>query len=160
MNTDKLREAYDQFLETVADRGRFGPPPPGEWTPELVLAHVAVGDRVIAQAAAQVMAGRQPELDNFASQSRPYLEAVAQAAGSWDGLVRLVRQAGDELIALAERMTDEQAGTLVHSRILDGTRMVVDAPFPIGQAVMVPAVVHLAGHAQQLLALQPQSAPA
>jgi hypothetical protein len=36
-----------------------------------VLAHVVVGDRLLAETAGQVMAGSTPSFDNLASQSGP-----------------------------------------------------------------------------------------
>jgi hypothetical protein len=107
-------------------------------------AHIVVGDRLIAQAGAEVLAGRRPRFDNRASLSVPYLRAVVEAAGGWDGLVESLRRGARELIAVAERATDDQAATEVHVYIESGGRAVVDEPRPVGELLQGPAAVHLA----------------
>jgi hypothetical protein len=47
MDTTKLDEGHRE-LAALARAGGFGPPPPGEWTAEQVLAHVACADTAIA----------------------------------------------------------------------------------------------------------------
>jgi hypothetical protein len=67
-------------------------------------------------------------------------------------------------VALTERLIHElkPAGLTVawiepeHARIadpsfvMDGDHIVVDGPAPLEQLVMAPALIHLAGHAEQL----------
>jgi hypothetical protein len=149
MDVAALRSAYDRFLDTARDL-RGASVPDGEWSPELVLAHVIVGDRMIAETAAQVLIGAEARYDNRASQSRPYLEAVAAAAGSWDGLLAGVRQAGEELMAIAARLEPEHARVMVRTYVVDHDHAVVDGPAPLEQLVMVPAMIHLSGHTEQL----------
>ena len=149
MDVEALRSAYDRFLDTARDR-RGTSVPDGEWSPELVLAHVIVGDRMIAETAALVLSGGEARYDNRPSQSRPYLEAVVAAAGSWDGLLAGVRQAADELIAIAGRLEPEHARVMVPTYVIDHDRAVIDGPAPLEQLVMVPAMIHLSGHSEQL----------
>src|SRR5215472_9192103 len=148
MDVAALRAAYDRFIDAAGELR--GTSPEGEWTPELVLAHVIVSDRMIAETAALVLSGSEPRFDNRASQYGPYLEAVAAAAGSWDGLLAGVRQAGEELVAIAARIEPEHARVMVPSYVVDHDRVVIDGPFPLEQLVMVPAMLHLSGHAEQL----------
>jgi hypothetical protein len=149
MDVAALESAYHQFLD--AARGtRDAVPPEGEWPPELVLAHVIVGDRLVAETAARVLAGGQPRLDNRASQSVPYLEAIAGAAGSWDGLLARVRQGGEELMATVARIEPEHARIAVPSFVMDGDHIVMDGPVPLEQVVMIPALIHLPHHTAQL----------
>src|SRR6266700_2207069 len=149
MDVAALESAYDRFLDVA--RGAHGSvAPEGEWPPELVLAHVIVSDRLIAETAAWVLGGGQPRFDNRPSQSVPYLEAVARAAGSWDGLLARVRQAGDELVATVARIEPEQARVSVPSFVIAGDNILIDGPAPLEQLVMVPAMIHLPGHADQL----------
>jgi hypothetical protein len=149
MDVAALQSAYDRFLE-VARELRDSVPPEGEWPPELVLAHVIVSDRMIAETAARVLSGGQPRFDNRASQSTPYLEAIAGVAGSWDGLLACVRQAGEELMATVARIEPEHARIEVPSFVMDHEQIVIDGPAPLEQLVMIPALVHLPGHADQL----------
>lgn len=149
MDVTTLESAYEQFLD-VARELRAGTPPEGEWTPELVLAHVIVSDRMIAETAARVLAGGQPRFDNRASQSAPYLDAVARVAGSWDGLLAGVRQAANELLAMAALIEPEHARVTVPTFVMDHEHILIDGPAPLEQLVMIPATIHLPGHAEQL----------
>ena len=119
----------------------------------MVLAHVVVGDRLIAEAAGRVMSGIATSFDNLASQSEPYLQSVVEAAGGWDGLVASVQRGGEELIALAQRITDAQASTPITAKIVSDNAVVLDATVPLSNLVRVPADMHLAMHMQQLAVL-------
>jgi hypothetical protein len=152
MNADALRVAYEQFVAEA--RAGFPLPPEGQWGADQVLAHVVVGDRLVAQAAADVLAGRPVRYDNRASQSEPYLRAVIDAAGDWDGLVDAVRWAGRELVSMAEQTSDEQAATEVHIFIVSGGEVVVDEDRPLSFLLQGTATVHLPIHAAQLAALR------
>jgi hypothetical protein len=149
MDVTTLRSAYDRFLDAARDLGGAHAPE-GEWPPELVLAHVIVGDRMIAEAAAQVLRTGEARYDNRASQSVPYLEAIAAAAGSWDGLLAAVRQSAEELMAVAAHIEPEHARVMVPTYVVDHDHVVIDGPAPLEQLVMVPAMMHLSGHADQL----------
>ena len=149
MDVTILESAYDQFLD--AARGlRAGKPPDGEWPPELVLAHVIVSDRMIALAAARVLAGGEPRFDNRASQFSPYLDAIVRVAGGWDGLLAGVRQAGNELMATVALIEPDHARVAVPTLVVDHDRILIDGPAPLEQLVMIPATIHLPGHAEQL----------
>jgi hypothetical protein len=152
MKTEDLRSAYADFL-AAAQPGRFASPDDGSWSAEMVLAHVVVGDRLIAEAAGRVMAGTTPSFDNLASQSEPYLQSIVEAAGGWDGLVAAVKRGGEELLALARRMTEEQASTPIAAKIVSGDAVVLDATVPVASLIRVPADMHLRMHMQQLAAL-------
>lgn len=149
MDVTALESAYRQFLDAAAGL-RDGASPEGEWSSELVLAHVIVSDRMIAETAACVLAGGQPRFDNRASQSAPYLEVVARAAGGWDGLLAGVRQAADELMAVARLLEPEHTRVTVPTFVVDHDRVLIDSPAPLEQLVMIPAMIHLPGHADQL----------
>jgi len=144
-----LRSAYDRFIDGARDLGGTGASD-GGWTPEQVLAHVIVSDRMIAETAAQVLSGSPARFDNRASQSVPYLDAVTAVAGSRDALLAGVRQAAEELMAIAARIEPEHARVMIPTYVVDGDRVVIDGPAPLEQLVMVPAMIHLSGHAEQL----------
>jgi hypothetical protein len=149
MDVAALESAYDRFLDVARGLGD-AVTPEGEWPAELVLAHVIVSDRMIAETAARVLSGGQPRFDNRASQSIPYLDAIARVAGGWDGLVAGVRQAGRELMATVARIEPEHARIEVLSFVMDHEHIVIDGPAPLEQLVMIPALIHLPGHAEQL----------
>jgi hypothetical protein len=62
MDTEGLRRAYAEFI-AATQQGPFRRPADGGWSAEMVLAHVLVGDRLIAQTASRVMAGENPGFD-------------------------------------------------------------------------------------------------
>ena len=149
MDVAVLRSAYDRFFDAARDLGANSAPA-GEWTPQQVVAHLIVTDRMIAATAAQVIACGEARFDSRATQSVPYLEAIAAVAGSWDGLLAEVRRAADELLAIAARIEPEHARVMVPSYVVDHGHPVIDGPAPLEQLVMVPAMIHLSGHADQL----------
>jgi hypothetical protein len=53
-------------------------------------------------------------------------------------------------MATAARIEPEHARVMVPSYVVDRGHAVVDGPAPLEQLVMVPALVHLPGHAEQL----------
>ena len=112
MDASALRAAYARLLD--AARAARGAPVDGdEWRPELVLAHVIVADRLIAEAAGRVLADGRATFESRASHSEPYLEAIIGACGDWDGLVEAVRRGGAELAATVERIEPEHAAGVV-----------------------------------------------
>ena len=149
MDVAALSSAYDRFFDAARDLGGTRAPA-GEWTPEQVLAHLIVTDRMIAATAAQVLACGEARFDSRATQSVAYLEAVATVAGSWDGLLAAARQAADELMAVAARIEPEHARVMVPSYVVDHGHAVIDGPAPLEQLLMVPAMILLSGHADQL----------
>jgi hypothetical protein len=149
MDVTALRSAYDRFFDTARDLGGTRPPA-GEWTPEQVLAHLIVTDRMIASTAAQVIACGEARFDSRVTQSVPYLEAIAAVAGSWDGLLAEALQAAEELMAVAALIEPEHARVMIPSYVVDHGHPVIDGPAPLEQLVMVPAMLHLSGHADQL----------
>jgi hypothetical protein len=149
MDTQHLRRAYADFLEAVRTR-QFARSESDGWSPEMVLAHVVVGDRLIAEAAGRVVAGLPASFDNGAALSEPYLHAVIEAAEGWDGLVQSVESGAEELLGLANRMTDEQAATPIASKIVSGDTVVLDHTMPVASLLRSPADVHLRMHRQQL----------
>ena len=72
----------------------------------MILAHIVVGDRLIAEAAARVIAGQARGFDNRAALSETYLRAMIDAERGWHGLLHAVQRGGEELSRLAEAMTD------------------------------------------------------
>jgi hypothetical protein len=149
VDASTLRAAYARLLD-AARAARGAPVDSDEWRPELVLAHVIVADRLVAGAVARVLADSQATFDSRACQSEPYLEAIVEAAGDWDGLVEAVRRGGAELAATVERIEPEHAGNVVQTRSLNADGIVVDSPMKLAELVTASVSDHLPGHTQQL----------
>jgi hypothetical protein len=149
VDASALRAGYARFLDAAraARDVRVGG---DEWRPELVLAHVIVADRLVAGAVARVLAGGEASFDSRACQSVPYLEAIVEAAGDWDGLVDAVRGCGAELAATIERIGPEHGASVVQTRSLDAGGAVVDGPVQLAELVTAAVSDHLPGHTQQL----------
>jgi hypothetical protein len=157
MDASATRAACARLVDAARDL-EAAPAPEGGWGPGLVLAHVAVVHRLMAQMAARALAGEQPTLDNRVSQSLPYLQAIVRAAGDWNGLLETVRCSGEELATVVEQIGPEHAGTMIPSYIVDGGRVVFDGPFPLEQLLAVPGAQHTPGHCEQLESLRVRQA--
>jgi hypothetical protein len=153
VNVDELRGAYDRFIASVG-HGSFRSPEDGEWGVDLVLAHVIVADRLIAQTVAGVVSGKQPSYTNRPSLSVPYLEAIVRAAGDRATLVESVRRGSEELAAVTTSMTPAQAAAVIPVVIHSGDRTVVDAPMSVAQLVTGAGRSHLSLHLAQLESLR------
>src|SRR5262249_53415254 len=62
LDVTALRRAYAE-LDGIVRGGGFGPPPPGEWDAEHMLAHIASTDAGAASAALAIAAGLRPSYD-------------------------------------------------------------------------------------------------
>jgi hypothetical protein len=142
MDTSALRKAYEAFA-VEADAGGFGPPPPGEWSAGQVVAHLARNDDLLAEVTAAILAGRTASFDN-----RPSLDPAPAP-------VEVLRASGARLCDLADRLTEEQAATVVPVLIQDGEEIAVDQPMPWGVLLGIQASFHLPAHGDQIRALRP-----
>src|SRR5579864_5336399 len=102
-----LRRAYTE-LDRVVCGGGFGPPPPGEWDAEHLLAHIASADAAAASAALAIAAGLRPSYDNRVNVDESNLQRIIRETGGLPGLTDLVRQNGELLCSIAAQLSDEQ----------------------------------------------------
>ncbi|MGH2784945.1 MAG: ArsR/SmtB family transcription factor [Actinomycetota bacterium] len=153
MDTSGLENAYDELL-AIARAGGFRDPPGGEWPAEVLLAHVATNDHLLAAVTKALANGLEPSYDNAPTQARHDLEHFANAAGGVEGLIPIVQEAGLELIRSAALLDAKAAEQVVSMRILDGTEFALDGPVPWGKALEIHAKVHLPAHIAQLAALR------
>jgi hypothetical protein len=153
MSNVKLSEGHRE-LAALARTGGFGPPPPGEWTAEQVLAHVACADTAIASVALRVAAGERPGYDNRPSLDVVNLARIIAEAGDLAGLADLVEQRGEILASAAGALSPTAGVVLVPVLIVSGDQLVVDQPWPIADLVSGVSTVHLPRHADQLAALR------
>jgi hypothetical protein len=149
MDASAVRAGYARFID-AARVARGAPVHGDEWRPELVLAHVIVADRLVATAIAWALAGGQATFDSSACHSEPYLEAIIEAAGDWDGLVDAARRGGAELAAIIERIGPEQEARVVQTRSFDADGVAEDSPMKLAELGTAPVSVHLPGHTRQL----------
>ena len=153
MDVRALRQAHEDFLE-VAKAGGFGPPPPGEWDAERLLAHVAAADAAIASAALAVAAGQRPAYDNRPSLDEWNLRRIVAEAGGLDGLIELVRERGRLLCEVAAALS-ESAGTVrINVLIISNDELVVDEPWPLADLIAGAGTIHLPRHGRQLAGLR------
>jgi hypothetical protein len=154
IDSTDIRQAYADFL-AVAEAGGFGPPPPGEWDAERLLAHIYSGHNQIAATALRVAAGERPAYDNRPSLDEWNLRRIVERAGGLPGMIDLVRRQGELFCAVAEQLSDADLDVLVPVLIISKDELIVDEPWPVRQLVLGVAAVHLPRHADQLRGLVP-----
>lgn len=154
MDTTALEGAYRTLLEAARTEGFRAPADAGGWPAEHHLAHVVATDRLLAATTSAVLAGRTPRYDNEVASDETYLAEIGRAAGGHDALVATVRQCGLELVLMARRLDPRQAVTPVHTRIVDGDVVRVDAPLPWSGVLNTHAEVHLPDHTDALRRLR------
>ena len=154
MGTGNLQAAYAPFVACLL-AGGFEAPADGEWSAELVAAHVALNNDLIAETAEKVTAGQEVAYDNEGAVDESALTRHVESVGGLTGLAADVERTAGRLESAREALGEELAGTLVHVVIHDGGKTVVDGPVPIGAFIDGNAGFHLDRHLDQLKALQP-----
>jgi uncharacterized protein YciI len=161
MASDSVAAAYAPFVASLL-AGGFSDPADDGWTAELVAAHVAKNNDLIAAAAELVAEGGEVSYDNAGTIDEVELAAYAVSVGGLAGLAGEVERSAARLEAARDALGDK-AGTPVHVIIRDGGDIVQDGPIPIGAFIEGNASFHLRLHHDQLKALEqawaPESAP-
>jgi DinB superfamily len=152
MDRTPLDAAHDAFL-AAARSATFGPPPPGEWTAEQLLAHVAVANYSIASTALAALAGGPVAYDNRTTLDRWYLNRFAARAGSLSTLIDQVADSGRLLCHVVEQLPDDIADLTVPTLIISNDEIALDEPIPLRALVGGVGEMHLPLHAGQLAAL-------
>ena len=96
---------HEDVLVFVCDRP-FRAPSSGQWNADQVLAHLVAIDRMVAAAAAELLSGGVPVVDNRAARSVTYLDAIMATTGRRDDLLQTLDQAGREVALLADQLDD------------------------------------------------------
>jgi uncharacterized protein YciI len=148
-----LEAAYAPFVASLL-AGGFAAPADGEWPAELVAAHVASNNDLIAETAERIIADPAAAVsyDNARTVDAAELTRLAAAAGGLAGLAGEVERSAARL-ARAGQALGALAGTPVHVLIRDGGAIVRDGPVPIGAFIEGNAGFHLEAHHDQLNAL-------
>ena len=152
MDTKGLRSAHRDLHDTVLDDESAYTVPPDGWDARRLLAHLAIIDELFIDTTRAVLEGRPAAYDNARATFGPNVDTLATTA-TWQQLRSAVEVRANELDSLAEQLTDQHAGTLVHVRVVDGASVTVDQPVPWGQALNFHATVHLPTHINDLRAL-------
>jgi uncharacterized protein len=149
---ESLDAAYAPFVASLL-AGGFGPPPDGEWPAELVAAHIARNNDLIAEVAEQIAARQEVSYDNAAGVDDAELAAYAASVGGLPGLAREVERSATRLEQARDSLGD-LAGTPVQVIIRDHGEIVRDGPLTIGAFIDGNASFHLDLHHDQLKALE------
>ena len=158
MTSGSLDAAYAPFVASLL-AGGFSNPADGGWSAELIAAHVARNNDLIAEAAEQVAAGADVSYDNACTVDEAELASYAESSGGLRGLASEIERSAERLAAAGEALGDK-AGTLVPVIIRDNGQVVQDGPIPIGAFVQGNASFHLDLHLSQLKELEPVREPA
>lgn len=162
MDTTQLRNAYRGLLAaatTVLDSEDLGAtPPPGEWNATQILGHIALVDAGTLATAYAIASGVNASYDNRTALDTWSIDRVSTIAGGSAGLMERIRVQGDALCALGEALTEAELDTPVPTLLLSAGVVQVDQLVPLRALITGLGTDHLPGHAEQLLALLPQSA--
>jgi hypothetical protein len=152
MDQASIEQAYVPFIEVLREGG-FKTPAEG-WPAELVAAHVARNNELIAEAAERVVSGERPTYDNTSAVAEAELGDYADAVGGIAGLGAAVEASAQRLAAAWAALDETTGGYLLPVVIVDSGRVVRDAPVPIRSFVEGNASFHLEMHLEQLRALR------
>jgi hypothetical protein len=153
MDQREIEGAFSPFV-TELRAGGFVPPVEG-WTAELVAAHIATNNDLIAEVAEQIAAGERPSYDNTVVIDDSRLAEFATEAGGLDELASVVETSARRLGAAWAALDDVTGAYEVPSRIFDAGFLVRDGAFPIRAFIEGNATFHLQIHLDQLMALRP-----
>lgn len=148
---ESLEAVYAPFRASLLSGG-FAAPESGEWSAELVAAHMAVTNDYIAEAAVAVSRGDEVAYDNAASIDEAALSRRAERVGGLAGLAEEIRRSAARLDH-AYRALGDRGNTTIQVRIRDGEEVVFDGPMLIGAFIEGHASQHLELHHDQLKAL-------
>jgi len=147
----QLGAAYDVFLR-VAERSPQGTAE-NEWGASTILAHITINNRLIAGHVARVLDKEPRPYDNIPAQSEHLLRAVVASNRGWGSLVGAARRSCEEVLALAELISDDMGGIQQHVLVLDGDHALVDGDVAVADMLGVQAHIHLPAHTEQLQGL-------
>jgi hypothetical protein len=156
MDAAELRRAYGVFL-TEVETGGFGAPPPGEWTADQLVAHIATNDELLVEATEAVVAGSPFAYYNHNAIHTPQLNELVAECGGLAGVTDRVRSSSRRLCDLVDQL-GAKSSTPVDTNIRDGEIIDIDEPLPWGRLIDIHARIHLPAHTNQLRSLRPTTA--
>jgi hypothetical protein len=151
MDTDTLAEAY-QRLENAALFVAASPAPTEQqradtdWT----LAHVALSDLMLAEAARHLSAGDPVRIDNSTAMSPTAIRELIETT-EYQERVDLVAARGAELVGLIARQGAQEATASVEVHLVDSAgRTSFEGTMTWGEIVHARGTVQIPGHAARL----------
>jgi hypothetical protein len=149
---DVINSAYEPFVAELR-KGGFTDPDDG-WSAELIAAHVARNNDLIAQIGERVAAGEEPSYDNAETVDEALLRAYVSEVGGLEGLVGAVEASARRLSAARAALSEEEAAREFSVVIRDSGEIVRDGPLAIGAFIEGNASFHLDLHLEQLRSLR------
>jgi uncharacterized protein len=150
-----IEAAYAPFVAALL-AGGFESPPEGEWSAEMVAAHVVRNNDLVADAAEKIATGTPVAYDNAGSIDEDALSRLVELAGGLVGLARGLERSAGGLNRSYLALGDANVETELPVVIADQGVTVRDGPMSIGGLIEGNASFHLEMHYEQLRALQPQ----
>ncbi|SHF88422.1 hypothetical protein [Streptoalloteichus hindustanus] len=150
MNTNDIGHAYEGLLRVAADLTSASLDQQERADTDWTLCHVALSDRLLADAAREVLAGRPPLVDNLPAMEPSAISSLIRST-THEERVDLVRRNGAEFVDLLARTPEKDEDTPVRLRVFgrDGQH-VTDGEMTWGELVRLRAESHLPGHAARL----------
>jgi uncharacterized protein YciI len=146
-----LESSYDDFVLTLRSR-RFLVPDHG-WTAELIGAHVAANNDLIADLAERVARGDQPTYDNADEIDDVALAAYVARVGDANAVASEIERSAQRLARARDSLGSEGLEYQLPAIIRDGDTIAHDGPLPLGAFIAGNADFHLERHVEQLRAL-------
>jgi hypothetical protein len=151
MDTEKLTEAYRR-LEAAARAVAASPLPTDEQRAETdwTLAHVALSDLMLAEAARRLAAGEPARIDNTTAMDP---DAIRELTGSmpYEERVALVAARGALLVELIARQGPAEGAQSVQVHLVDKAgNLAFEGVMKWGELVSARATVQIPGHAARL----------
>ena len=150
MDAHGLRAAYDRFFEAASAAQACEVADTDGWTVAMVVAHIAVNDRLIAAHLRRAIDGQDTwyrNLDAYrADDLRPIVDLLPDVSSQIDD----ARATSAEVLELAEELNDHQSALAFRTTILDGDVVQVDGLLPLIGLLGAQARVHLPAHAAQI----------
>ncbi|GAA2565127.1 MULTISPECIES: hypothetical protein [Streptomyces] len=151
METKDLVAAYADLLaaaESITDNSPIADADRAQV--DWLLAHIALSDRALIDAARQILVGHSAWIDNTQAMSKSEIARVLSVTNHAER-VDMVRRNSRELVAVLECIPDTAAKTTVRARLVDRNGTVVfDNDLPWGEVIQLRATEHIPGHAASL----------
>jgi len=153
MDTRDLQVAYERFLGTASSSACCDAADAAGWTVAMVVAHVAMNDRLIAAHLRRAIAGEPTAYDNRSVYRASELQPVLDADPDVHAQIDAARRSSSDVLRLAERMDEDVAALAFQTNIMEGDIVQVDGPVPLAGLLGAQVRVHLPLHTAQIEAL-------